>query len=87
MTFIVDLSCVSIDVGTTSSRESANLRSKAYWAWAQQLASRFAAAFEACAQYVCTLPGTIPHTRFWSELVETGNLGETGRPVRGCPPD
>jgi hypothetical protein len=50
---------------------------KAYWAWAQQLASRFAAAFEASAQYVCRTPGTIPHTRFWSELVDTGNLGET----------
>ena len=50
---------------------------KAYWAWAQQLASRFTAAFEASAQYVCSSPGTIPHTRFWSELVETGNLGET----------
>ncbi len=50
---------------------------KAYWAWAQQLASRFAAAFEASAQYACGSPDTIPHTRFWSELVETGNLGET----------
>ena len=50
---------------------------KAYWAWAQRLASLFAAAFEASAQYASGSSDLIPHTRFWSELVETGNLGET----------
>jgi hypothetical protein len=50
---------------------------EAYWSWAQRLASQFAAVIEASAQYACGSPDLIPHTRFWSELVETGNLGET----------
>ena len=49
---------------------------KAYWAWTQQLASRFAAAFEACARKASLHLAHSPH-QFWSELVETGNLGKT----------
>ncbi len=50
---------------------------EAYWAWARHLASRFAAAFEEAGQYGAGTAEVIPHARFWSDLVEIGNLGET----------
>jgi len=49
----------------------------AYWAWAQRLASCFSKSFEASGEYTGVSPDVIPHNRFWNELVDAGNLGET----------
>jgi hypothetical protein len=49
----------------------------AVWRWSRHLASAFAAAFEGRGQYNSGLPDLIPQHRFWSQLVETADLGET----------
>ncbi|HYT93221.1 MAG TPA: PglZ domain-containing protein, partial [Gemmataceae bacterium] len=48
----------------------------ALWKWSRQLAQQFADAFERSGGYAAPAD-VIPHHRFWSELVETGDLGET----------
>lgn len=50
---------------------------EAYWAWVKRLAGCFATAFEESGKYAGGFSGLIAHTRFWSDLVETGDLGET----------
>ena len=49
----------------------------AVWGWLRRLASAFAAAFEQSGQYNAALPELLPHHRFWSQLAETADLGET----------
>jgi hypothetical protein len=41
------------------------------------LAAAFAEAFEGTGQYAAGSPEVLSHHRFWSELVETGDIGET----------
>ncbi|MBI1916470.1 MAG: PglZ domain-containing protein [Planctomycetes bacterium] len=49
----------------------------ALWKWCRRLALAFADAFERAGSYMPANPDVLPHGRFWSELVETGDLGET----------
>jgi hypothetical protein len=49
----------------------------ALWKWSRRLAAVFAGAFERAGAYGAGSAELLPHHRFWSELVETGDLGET----------
>lgn len=49
----------------------------ALWKWCRRLATEFAEAFERAGSYTPASREVLPHGRFWTELVETGDLGQT----------
>jgi hypothetical protein len=49
----------------------------ALWKWSRRLAAAFVESFERSGQYTPGIPDALAHQRFWSELVETGDIRET----------